>query len=311
MHVPMTDRRKFLRQSAKLGAATLLLPTLGCAGGSTGSNTAERSGTAEAPTPTDGGAGIGPFGIQLYTLRDVLPQDPKGTLAKLADYGYTQIEGYEGDQGMFWGMEHTEFKDYLDSLGLTMVSSHCNIDENFEQKALQASEIGMNYLICPYIGAQESKDAWQAVVDKFNDRGRICADNGIRFAYHNHGYSFENVYGIVPQDFMMENTDETVDYEMDIYWVVTGGADPVEYLNKYPGKWTLCHVKDREIDADPGESEASVDLGTGSIDFAEILSVAEEQGMEYYIVEQERYPNGTPMEAAEVDAAYLRDFTFG
>ncbi|MGB3800379.1 MAG: sugar phosphate isomerase/epimerase [Lewinella sp.] len=308
----MTDRRKFLRQSAKYGAASLLLPAWAC--GSNNEATVDSAGTSgdpEMPSPAGGAGTLESFGIQLYTLRDVLPQDPKGTLQKLADYGYTQIEGYEGDQGMFWGMEHTEFKDYLDSLGLTMVSSHCNIDENFEEKARQAAEIGMDYLICPYIGAQDSQEAWQAVVDKFNDRGQICADNGIRFAYHNHGYSFENVYGIVPQDFMMENTNDTVDYEMDIYWVVTGGADPVEYLNKYPGKWTLCHVKDRETGADPAESEASVDLGTGSINFAEILAVAQDQGMEYYIVEQERYPSGTPLEAAEVDAVYLRELQFG
>ncbi|THH39430.1 sugar phosphate isomerase/epimerase family protein [Neolewinella litorea] len=305
----MTDRRKFLRQSAKLGAATLLLPAWGC-----GASSGDRGESVEAlqdeqPAETAGGS-LDAFGIQLYTLRDVLPQDVKGTLRKIADYGYQQIEGYEGNMGLFWGMSNTEFKDYLDELGLTMVSSHCNIDENFEQKAKQAAEIGMDYLICPYIGAQDDRNGWQAVVDKFNQRGQICADNGIRFAYHNHGYSFQEVDGIMPQDFMMENTTDEVDYEMDIYWVVTGGADPIDYLNKFPGKWKLCHVKDRERGADPAESEASVDLGTGSIDYPRILAVAEEQGMEYYIVEQERYPNSTPLKSAEVDAQYLRELKF-
>ncbi|NJB86775.1 sugar phosphate isomerase/epimerase [Lewinella marina] len=306
----MTDRRKFLRQSAKFGAAGLLLPVWAC-----GANSGDQGESVEALEDHDmdaeaAGGSIETFGIQLYTLRDVLPQDVKGTLRKIADYGYKQIEGYEGNQGLFWGMENTEFKDYLDELGLTMVASHCNIDENFEQKAQQAAAIGMDYLICPYIGAQAGRAGWQAVVDKFNQRGQTCADNGIRFAYHNHGYSFEEVDGIIPQDFMMENTTDAVDYEMDIYWVVTGGADPVDYLNKYPGKWKLCHVKDREQGADPAESEASVDLGTGSIDFARILSVAEEQGMEYYIVEQERYPNSTPLKSAEVDAKYLKQLKF-
>ncbi|WP_116128276.1 sugar phosphate isomerase/epimerase family protein [Lewinella sp. IMCC34183] len=307
-----TDRRKFLRQSAKFGAAGLLLPVWACNNGNTNDTEAdvEEIDANEQRAEAAGGT-LDTFGIQLYTLRDVFPQDVKGTLRKVADYGYKQVEGYEADQGIFWGMEPQEFKDYLDELGLTMVSTHCNIDQNFEQKAQQASSIGMDYLICPYIGAQPSKDAWQAVVDKFNQRGQTCADNGLRFAYHNHGYSFENVYGIVPQDFMMENTNDMVDYEMDIYWVVTGGADPVAYLNKYPGKWTLCHVKDRERDADLSETEASVDLGTGSIDFAKVLSVAEDQGMEYYIVEQERYVDSTPLESAEVDARYLQNLKFG
>ncbi len=308
----MSNRRKFLLTAGKMTAAGLILPTWACNANSGTSTAAEADMADSAADGAMQAAGtLDAFGIQLYTVRDVLPQDPKGTLRQLADYGYTQIEGYEGAQGMFWGMEHTEFKDYIDSLGLTMVSSHCNIDENFEEKARQAAEIGMDYLICPYIGAQDSKEAWQAVVDKFNQRGQTCADNGIRFAYHNHGYSFEEVYGIVPQDFMMENTNDSVDYEMDIYWVVTGGADPIDYLNKYPDKWKLCHVKDRERGADPAESEASVDLGTGSIDFAEILSVAARHGMEYYIVEQERYPASTPLESAEVDATYLRQLQFG
>ncbi|PPK87934.1 sugar phosphate isomerase/epimerase [Neolewinella xylanilytica] len=304
----MTDRRKFLRQSAKYGAASLLLPAWAC--GSGGESPEAGAETTQTEAETAGGT-LDAFGIQLYTVRDVLPQDPKGTLRKLADYGYKQVEGYEGAQGMFWGMEHTEFKDYLDELGLTMVSSHCNIDENFEEKARQAAEIGMEYLICPHIGAQDSKEAWQAVVDKFNQRGQTCADNGIRFAYHNHGYSFENVYGIVPQDFMMENTNDSVDYEMDIYWVVTAGADPIAYLNKYPDKWKLCHVKDRMTDAAADEADASTDLGTGSIDYGEILAVAQDHGMEYYIVEQERYDNSTPMESAEVDARYLQQLRFG
>ena len=304
----MTDRRKFLRQSAKYGAASLLLPAWAC---SSGNEPQEDGAEANEETVTEAGGTLETFGIQLYTLRDVFPQDVKGTLRKVADYGYRQVEGYETDQGIFWGMEPQEFKDYLDSLGLTMVSTHCNIDENFAEKARQAADIGMNYLTCPHIGARDSREAWQAVVDKFNERGQTCADNGIRFAYHNHGYSFEDVYGIVPQDFMMENTNDAVDYEMDIYWVVTAGADPVEYLNKYPGKWKLCHVKDRLRDAAPDEAEASADLGTGSIDFERILAVAREQGMEYYIVEQERYDNGTPLESAEVDARYMRELKFG
>ncbi len=307
-----TDRRKFLRQSAKFGAAGLLLPVWACG---PGDNTDQRGAGVEKIDANEeqaasAGGSLSAYGIQLYTLREEMPKDPKGTLRKIADFGYKQIEGYEGDQGLFWGMSNTEFKDYLDELGLTMVSSHCNIDQDFEQKAMQASEIGMDYLLCPYIGAQPSKAAWQAVVDKFNQRGKTCADNGIRFAYHNHGYSFEEVYGIVPQDFMMENTDDTVDYEMDIYWVVTGGADPIEYLNKYPGKWKLCHVKDREKGADPAEEDASVDLGTGSIDFTRILAVAEDQGMEYYIVEQERYEGTTPLQSAEADARYLDKLKF-
>ncbi|PHN01396.1 sugar phosphate isomerase [Flavilitoribacter nigricans DSM 23189 = NBRC 102662] len=259
------------------------------------------------PTTPD----IARFGIQLYTLRDVFPQDPKGVLKQIADMGYTQIEGYEGDQGIFWGMGHTEWKNYLDSLGLTMVSTHCNINENFAEKAAQAGEIGMKYLISPWEGPQESIDDFKKIAEKFNEKGAICKENGLRFAYHNHGYSFKELDGQMPQDVMMDNTDPaTVDYEMDIYWVVTGGADPIAYLNKYPDRWRLCHVKDREKGIGADVRDASVDLGTGQIDFPKILKVAAEKKMEYYIVEQERYEDSTPIESARADAEYMKNFKF-
>ena len=178
------------------------------------------------------------FGIQLYTLRDEMPKDPKGVLKKVADYGYHQIESYEGEQGMFWGMSNKEFKAYMDELGMKIVSSHVNINEDLERKAAEAAEIGMDYIICPYVGPQTSMDAWKGVTDKFNTAGEVCRKEGIQFAYHNHAYSFKAFSGMIPHDFLMDNTDpDLVKHEMDIYWVITGGADPIEYLKKYPNRF--------------------------------------------------------------------------
>ena len=307
----MTNRRSFLRLAGGLTATSLLLPTFGCGNqpGDAGESVRaleDDDATTEAMTT----GSLSTFGIQLYTLRDMLPGDPKGTLKAVADMGYQQIEGYEGDQGMFWGMTAQEWKDYCDELGLTMVSCHVNINENLAEKARQLASIGVDYALCAYVGEQDGRAGWQAIVDKFNAAGKTCRDNGIGFAYHNHAYSFEEVDGIIPQDFLMENTDDTVDYEMDIYWVVTGGADPIEYLERYPGKWKLCHVKDRKKGAPLEEHEASVNLGEGSIDFARILAVAEEQGMEYYILEQENYENSTPLKSARAGAEYLERLEF-
>jgi sugar phosphate isomerase/epimerase len=110
---------------------------------------------------------------------------------------------------------------------------------------------------------------------------------------------------------MMDNTNpDLVDFEMDIYWVVTGGADPVDYLTKYANRFRLCHIKDRLKTATAEETQASCNLGTGSIDFAKILKVAQDQGMQYFIVEQERYDDSTPLESAEVGAAYLNQLKF-
>jgi sugar phosphate isomerase/epimerase len=208
-------------------------------------------------------------------------------------------------------MSNKDYKLFLDDLGVSMVSSHVDINKDFEKKAAQAAEIGMEYLVCPYIGPQISVDAWKKVTDRFNECGKICKKNGIRFAYHNHAYSFKAFSGMIPHDFLMDNTDpELVDHEMDIYWVVTGGADPIEYLKKYPNRFRLCHVKDRKKDAAADENSASCDLGTGQIDFPKILKVAAETGMKYFIMEQERYDNTTPMQSVEVGANYLKKLVF-
>ena len=209
---------------------------------------------------------------------------------------------------MFWGMSNTEFKKYMDDLGMVIVSSHCDINKDFEKKAAEAAAIGMKYLICPWMGPQKKIDDFKKIADEFNKRGEICKKNGIRFAYHNHAYSFEPIDGQMGQDVMMSNTDPAlVDYEMDIYWVATAGQDAEAWLKKYKNRFRLCHVKDRAKDAKASDQDATVDLGTGSLDYPKILKTASENGMEYYIVEQEKYEGTTPLKSAEVDATYMKN----
>ncbi|MEO1262870.1 MAG: sugar phosphate isomerase/epimerase [Bacteroidota bacterium] len=302
-------RRTFLQTAGIMTAGSMVLPNWACSGGSkeTETTTATTEAAPAAPTPS-----LDKFGIQLYTLRDVIPADPKGTLKQLADFGYKQIEGYEHkEQGIYWNMSHTDFKKYLDDTGLQMVASHCDINKDFEKKVGEVAEIGVEYMICPWVGPQENMDEWRKIADKFNECGEICKKAGIRFAYHNHAYSFKPVTDIIPHDFLMDNTDPAlVDHEMDIYWVVTAGVDPAAYLAKYSNRFRLCHVKDRMKTATPDEREASCDLGTGSIDYPKILKVAADHGMKYFILEQERYDGSTPMDSAKVGADYLKQLVF-
>ncbi len=245
-----------------------------------------------------------PFGIQLYTLRDVIPDDPEGVIRQLAEYGYKQIESYEGQLGMFWGMGNTGFRQFLDDLGIQMVSSHANVFQGYEQKVEELAEIGVPYIVCPFIGAQDTIDDYLEMADTFNELGEIANNAGLKFAYHNHAYTFEELEGEIPQAVLMDNTEpDLVEYQMDIYWVVAGGADPIEWIRRYPGRFTTSHVKDlAEVD---GEYE-SVTLGTGTIDFNNILPVAEENGMVYHLVEQEAYRDTTPMDSARDNAEYMR-----
>lgn len=284
------DRRNFLKFTGAVGTGLVL--------NSLGSSSLFAAETAKPLTH---------FGIQLYTLRDVIPGDPKGVLKQLASFGYNQIESYEGANGMFWGMGHTGFKSYMDELGMKLVSSHCDITKDFEKKAAEAAEIGMKYLICPWKGPQKSLDDFKRFADEFNQKGEICKKNGIRFAYHNHDYSFKAMDGQLPQDVMMNGTDPSlVDFEMDIYWVAAAGVDIEAWFKKYKKRFRLCHVKDRSKNPGTDNGKNSVDLGTGSVDWPKILKSAKKYGMQYYIVEQEAYPNGSSLEAAKVNAAYMK-----
>ena len=245
------------------------------------------------------------FGLQLWTLRDDLPKDPKGVLKQVASFGYKKIESFEGPKGIFWGMTHKEFKSYMDELGMKIVATHCDIGKDFEKKAAEAAEIGMKYLICPWKGPQKDIDAFKKFADEFNQKGEACKKNGIRFAYHNHDYSFTVLNGQMGQDVMMKNTDPSlVDFEMDMYWVVTAGQDIEAWLKKYPNRFRLCHVKDRTKNTE--EKDASCVLGQGSINYPKILKTARKAGIEYFIVEQEKYVGTTPLKSVEADAYYMK-----
>lgn len=298
-------RRKFIKTTGLMAAGSVVLPWWACQNSASNNSAASQNSQESAGASPAGN--LGPFGIQLYTLRSEMDKDPKNVLHKVAEFGYNQVENYEGQQGLWWNMGHKEFKALCNDLGLDPISSHCNFAENFEEKAAQAAEVGMKYLIAPWVGPQKKMDDFKRISDTFNQCGEICRQNGMRFAYHNHDYSFVELEGQLPQDVMMQNTDpKLVDFEMDIYWVVTAGADPVEWLKKYPGRWKLSHVKDREKDAPANKRDASCILGQGSIDMVPILKTAKELGMEYFIVEQEKYEGTTPLDSAKADAEYMK-----
>ena len=282
------NRRDFLR-GGSIAALGLSIPFL------------TKANFLDAPA----GFKIPNFGIQLWTVKENMMADAKGTLAKLAGFGYKQIESYEGPQGMFWGMGNKGFKTYLDDLGMKIVSSHCNNLTNFDQKSEEAAAIGMQYLICPHKGAQKSLDTFKAFADEFNTSGKIAKKHGIKFAYHNHDYSFIPMDGQMPQDVMMQGTDPSlVDFEMDIYWVNAANEDPIAWFKKYPNRFKLCHVKDLQKTANNGHE--SCVLGTGTIDFKKVLKAGAKYGLDTFFVEQEAFTGTNPMDAAGLDAKYMQ-----
>ncbi len=250
------------------------------------------------------------FGIQLWSVKDALAKDPVAVLKHLAASGYKQIESFEGAQGIFWGMKNTEFKKTLDGLGMKIVSAHCDNVKDFNRKASEAAEIGMKYLICPYKGPQKSIDDFKRFADEFNTSGDIAKKYGIRFAYHNHDYSFVNMNGEVPQDIMIELTNpDTVDFEMDMYWTIAAGVDPIAYMKKFPNRFKLVHVKDL-VKTNTTEGHESCIIGKGTIDYKTLLPKVAKQGVEYFIVEQEAYTGTNELDAAKDDAAYMKTLTW-
>lgn len=247
------------------------------------------------------------FGIQVYSVKEDMQADFRSTLRQLASYGYRQIESFEGAEGMFWGMGNKGFAAYMKELGMELTASHCDVTKDLERKAAEAAEIGMRYLICPWLGPQKSIDEFRRFADSFNKAGEVCRKNGIRFAYHNHDYSFKPLDGQIPQQVLMENTDAAlVDFEMDIYWVVTSGEQPEVWLKRHPGRFRLCHIKDRMKQPLPDNKNSSCRLGSGVIPFASILKTAKANGMLYHFAEQEYYERGTALESAKANAEYLR-----
>lgn len=247
------------------------------------------------------------FGLQLWSVKQALAKDPLAVLKQLSDNGYKKIESFEGAKGMFWGMKNTEFKKVMDDLGMNMVSSHCNNTGDlvsFERKAAAAGEIGLKYLICAFKGPQKSLDNFKKFTDEFNACGEIAKKHGLRFAYHNHDYSFKAMEGIVPQDLMMDGTNpDLVDFEMDMYWTVAAGVDPIAYMDKHPNRFKLVHVKDLSKTATGHESCV---IGKGTIDYKSLLPKVAKRGVQHMIVEQEAYTGTNELDAARDNAAYLK-----
>lgn len=233
------------------------------------------------------------IGLQLYSLRDSIRNDVPGTIAKVADMGYKFVEPAGYGDGKFYGMEPSAFRTLCESNGLTVLSSHTgrSLPDSSDIEATMAwwdacidahAAVGVKYIIQPSMGgkAYENLAGLKEYCDYFNAVGEKCNARGIRFGYHNHDKEFSTqLEGETIYDFMLENTDPAkVMFEMDLYWVVVGGADPVAYFDKYPGRFELWHIKDKE------EVGAS-----GMMDFAAIWAGAEKSGMKYGIVEVEAY----------------------
>ncbi|MAY22016.1 MAG: sugar phosphate isomerase [Flavobacteriaceae bacterium] len=258
-------------------------------------------------------------GATLYTVRDLMNENPKETLQEVANIGYKYIEATGYNEGKFYGMEPSEFKEYLTSIGLVPVSSHFAMVtlDNADQLIADAKAAGFQYFVIPIppmghftfdqetmtMGMSEDVE-W--LTEVFNTIGKKCKDAGLELLYHNHNFEFvENSKGVVPMDYFLENTSaDTVNFQLDLYWITAAGKDPVAYFEKYPGRFKMWHVKDMDKEG------KFAPVGEGTIDFGRILEKKEVSGLKYYIVEQDMTWELNPLEAIKISHKGLKKFGF-
>lgn len=252
------------------------------------------------------------IGLQLYTVRDKIDKDLTSTLEKVAKIGYTSLEaaGYNAADGTFYKHSPRDFAKMVSDLGMKLNSSHSAFEPDAAEKVIgDAVAAGVKYIIYPFLPEQYRKDldGWKATAEKFNKLGEVAKRNGIRFGYHNHAFEFEKMDGQIPYDLLVSQTDPSlVTMEMDLYWVTKGGYNPVDYFNKYPGRFELWHVKDMV----KTEDMFFAPVGSGRIDFAAIFAQKDKAGMKYAFVEQDSFKNMDAFESIEMSYKYLNNSKF-
>jgi len=232
------------------------------------------------------------IGIQLYSLRNQFKQDVEGSLKQISDWGVTALEG-----GGTYGLSLDDFQGLLDKYHLKVTSvgsSYEGLQDDPESIIRNAKDFGAKYVMCAWIPHKDDsftiEDARKAV-EVFNSAGKRLKEEGLTLAYHAHGYEFRPYMDGTIFDYMAKNADN-FKFEMDVYWVQHGGADPLSLLNTYPDKFVLMHLKDMQKGVVGNHSghedeETNVVLGTGQIDIAGLVKRAGELGMEYLFIEDE------------------------
>ena len=270
-----------------------------------------------------------PVGLALYTVRNQLRQDFKGTLAQVAAIGYQEVE-----ISPFPKMDPSELRQMVAAAGLKAPSGHTDAQHLKGDVAPLIDtfkEAGLQYMICSFPATRPGaaqpmartagqrfdpnfgEDDYKWMADAFNQTGEKCQKAGLQFGYHCHNLDFKVFDGRPALDMLLAETDpKLVQLEMDCYWVLRAGKDPVEYLKRYPGRIPILHIKDMKPGLAPttsiteGGGDGFTEVGRGWIDWKHIFQAAPEGGVKHYFVEQDKCA-GPPMESAKISYEYLKN----
>lgn len=225
-------------------------------------------------------------GVQIYSVRNELSQNFDSTLAALSDVGFDYIEAYGlSTDGKLYGMNPLEYKKAVEKHGMKLISTHSDYFTAEEAPIMikAAKEAGLKYVIIPWI-SEDLRSDYEAVAENLDSIGAQFKEAGMGFGYHNHDFElYPTESGHIPLEILLEGTDpENVDFQLDLYWVVKAESDPMEIINKYPGRFAAFHIKDSDADRN------QTTVGTGIIDFETVLSNQKTSGYKFYVVEDER-----------------------
>jgi sugar phosphate isomerase/epimerase len=249
--------------------------------------------------------------LQLYSLREDFKNNFDAAIRKVGEAGYTAVEAADYGDGKFYGKTPAEFKAAVEAAGMKVLSSHTAKQLSEQElrtkdftaplawwdEAIEAHRAaGMKYIVAPWMEVPKTLADLQTYCDYYNAIGKKCKEKGLSFGYHNHAHEYTKIEGTVMYDYMLEHTSpEWVFFQMDVYWTVMGQQSPVDYFRKYPGRFTLLHIKDHK------------ELGqSGMVGFDAIFKNTGAAGTKFLIVEVEQY-NYAPEESIKISLDYLLD----
>lgn len=307
------NRKKFIENVGLLSAAGLMTPDV----------------VLGAASDTSHYKKLKKIGVQLFSVPAGLEKDFEVTITALAYMGYKEIElfgpypysaqsakdrwaaitpmlGFSGSG--YFGKSEAYVRSIFDANGLTVPAMHTDLEtleQNMEGLGKASKVLGFEYVILPAIPEERRKNLedYKKMADTFNSIGAAAKREGIKFAYHNHGYGLAKVDGQVPLDVLLGLTDPNLVFlEMDLFWTISGRADPIEYLKKYSGRYRSMHVKDmkeiKHFEGDGGDPSQWIGLfpnmvsaGEGVLDLKTIIPIALKNGVSHFFVEQDMVQN--------------------
>lgn len=295
-------RRQFIRTSAALG---LGLPFLGC--------------SSEMAESVKQSKYVDTIGLQLWTVRNQLEKDFAGTIKKLAEQGYYQIETMDFEQAV-------KAAPIAKEVGLKILSTHIKsafftgrwdlrgVDTpiSFDQFIEDAHNLGLKHLIVGYLFDEErSLDDYKKLIESFNREGEKVTKAGMTLGYHNHNFEFAEVDGVVPYDLMIKDIEpKNAQFELDVFWSSISGVEPVGLMKKMKGKIRLLHLKDKKkgladtVDISKVPEDAFKELGNGEVNIKAVVEAAEATGVEYCYVEQDQ--SADPLASTKTSIDWLK-----